>query len=147
MRLPLLASLLVGCVSGPGGQVFDIIGDHDVFVADIQPILSSRCANPACHGTPARPLGIYATGLHREDPEQTWLDTPLTDDELWANHLRIVPFVAGAPSAAAAPLLARPLAPGSGGSGHGGGVQFFDTDEPEFLTLHAWVDATLDGAP
>jgi hypothetical protein len=147
VRAPLLAALLGGCVTGPGGQVFTVVGDHDVFIDEVQPVLAARCSNPACHGTRARPLALYATGLHREDPDDTWLDTPLTDDELWANHLRIVPFVAGAPQAATAPLLARPLDPDAGGSGHGGGVQFFDPDEPEFIALQAWVSTALEEDP
>ena len=140
-----LLILLAGCVTGPGESTLPE-GDPDVFAADVQPILAARCGNPACHGTAERPLEVYGVGLHRIDPADLFLETPLSDEEKYRNLTAAEAFLAGFAAAADSPLLTKPLSPDSGGSEHTGGVQWADPTESEYLTLLDWGDDALIGA-
>ena len=139
---------LLGCVTGPGGQVVQTSPDLEVFVAEVQPVFAARCANATCHGDPARPLEIYAVHNHRFDPDDAYLDSALSEEELRLNYIGARVFIdelswlddAVVDDCA---LLAKPLEPGAGGSEHIGGVQFFDSEEAEYQTIRRWIaDAT-----
>ncbi len=129
--------LLVGCV--PEGEWVEVGPETDLdrYVAMVQPILEARCANPTCHGDAGRPLALYAPRLYRLDEERTWLDEPLTDEELELNHRRARAFLSE--PVEESQLLRKPLDEDAGGAWHDGGVQFADASEPEFLAVLAWV--------
>ena len=138
-----LMILLSGCVLDPGTAPLPE-GDPATFVDSVQPVLSARCANPACHGTVDRPFPVFAPGLHRLDPDERYLDTPLSEHELDRNQSAAEAMLASFAAAADSPLLTKPLAPARGGSDHSGGVQFADPTEAEYLALLHWADAAID---
>ena len=144
------ALVLLGCVAGPCGYAAETDPDLEVFIAEVQPVFAARCANATCHGDPARPLEIYAMHNHRLDPADVYLDSALSEEELWLNYVGAWAFIdeltwiddAVVDDCA---LLAKPLEPGAGGSEHTGGVQFFDAEEAEYQTIRGWIaDATQE---
>jgi hypothetical protein len=135
----ILALVLLGCIDGPQSSPFAMNADFDVFVDDVQPILSSRCSNPACHGAEGRPLEIYAVQQHRLDPKLAWSTEPLTDQELLLNFYRACGFMVDLEYADECDLLLKPLNAGAGGSEHVGGSQFNETSNPEYELIRAWI--------
>ncbi len=135
---------LSACVDGPGPSHELVLGDAATFATDVQPVLSTTCANPACHGNEKRPLALYAPQRHRADPARVWLDEPLTDAELARNQVRVTAFALFAPSVEHVLLLCKPLAPAEGGCEHSGGIQLMDTDEPHYHALYDWTVAARD---
>lgn len=142
MRAVAAALLLAGCVAEPGEHALPP-ADYALFAEKVQPILAARCANPTCHGSPGRPLEVYAVHLHRRDPARVHRDEPLTEAEQRHNFERARAFVLGAEGPADCLLLTKPLAPAAGGVAHGGGVQFADTAERDYATLRWWVARAL----
>jgi hypothetical protein len=142
-RAPLLVAFalmhLAGCVEGPGPGDGFVALDYEVFVAEVQPLLADRCANPSCHGTPERPLEVFAVHKHRLDPDTVYLDAALTDDELGLGFLRASALVSPDEAPSLSPLVRKPLGVAAGGAPHVGGVQFERDDDPDYLTLLAWV--------
>ena len=137
MKRLLLAFFLVGCVDGPGiGD--ELPGDYRAFEEDVQPILNG-CANPSCHGTSERPLELYSVRQHRLDPEEIYLETPLSDRELWLNFIRSCGFLMDLEAPEDCELLRKPLSVEAGGVEHGGGVQFGDLENPDYALLLDWV--------
>jgi len=114
------------------------------FELDVQPILAAGCANPSCHGTPDRPLEVYATFLHREDPADVHLDEPLSDEEMRLNRLRFCAFLVDLDDAADAAVVSKPLHPDAGGTDHVGGWLYGDTEEPDYITLLRWAQDAID---
>lgn len=139
--LPLV--LTVACVDGPGHAESPVMPDFELFVTEVEPALAS-CANPACHGRPDRPLAIYAPGLYRADPADTWVDTPLTEDESLENYRRACGFVVDSPDPLDCDLVCKPLAPAAGGCLHGGGVLHLDRSDPDHQLLVAWIQGDLE---
>ena len=70
--------------------------DYDLFVARVQPVLTSRCSQGECHGSEARPFRVYATGELRAPDAQAHPE--LTEDELWLNYLDALAFAILAPN-------------------------------------------------
>ncbi len=133
----LVALLLVACAPETDWVEVGPETDLERFVADVQPVFENRCASPSCHGTAERPLALYAPRLYREDPERIWLDEPLTDDELAANHRRARGFLSEIADESL--LLRKPLHEDAGGCWHDGDEQFHDTAEPEYLDVLEWA--------
>jgi hypothetical protein len=143
--LPLLGT--IGCIAGTEIEPLPQAGDFEQFVDLAQPILAARCANPSCHSDPDRPLFLYATHRRRLDPADTYLDTPLSDDELTHNHLRASLFVEGLEDGSESLLLRKPLAVAEGGVHHAGITVFLDASDYGYRTLHAWIETALGHAP
>ncbi len=152
MRLaaPVIASLalvpfvgaLAGC--GPEGAPVPLsFGDAATFRAEVQPILAERCANPSCHGGAARPLEIYATLRHRLYVDNIFVDEPISDEELTLNQQRAACFINDLDHGSS--LARKPLPVEEGGVQHAGGTIFSRGDDPAYLPLKAWVDATAAG--
>ncbi len=142
--LGLLAVAAGACVVvEPTPEVWPDFGGLDAFVAEAQPVLAGRCANPSCHGDPARPLALYAVHRHRLDPADTYLDAPLDEAELAHNFRQTGAFLLEVTAAEASLLLTKPLSVASGGSGHTFGAVFADTDDDGYRTLRAWARAAL----
>jgi len=143
-----LAFAPLGCVTGPGGSPAVTSPDLEQFVAEVQPVFASSCANATCHGDPARPLEIYAVHNHRLDPDDVYLDADLSEDELWLNYVGARTFIDelrwldGADADDSA-LLTKPLDPAAGGAEHTGGVQFFDAGERDYAIIRAWIADAL----
>jgi hypothetical protein len=129
--------LCAGCVSEPGSTAAPDV-DLELFDQLAMPVLALHCAGSGCHGTPDRPLALYARSAWRQDPADLVPDPPLTDDELRHNAMAAFAFVdAAAPEDSA--LLRRPLHPDAGGSDHGGGAQFAEVSDPDYALLLRWV--------
>jgi hypothetical protein len=130
----IFATLLFACVDGPG--VADLAPvDTGAFYAEAEPVLAASCANPSCHGTPERPLQVYAQYLHRADPALLWSDMELTAEEHAANLAR------SRGMAADGSLWRKPLAPERGGMRHEGGWRWSDTGDPSWRDLRRWAVA------
>lgn len=108
--------------------------DEAVFVADVEPVLEARCANPSCHGRPERPLSIFAPHFYREDSTRTFLNEALSDDELRHNYDLSCSFAVGIDFPDDCLLLRKPL----GLAYHGGGVVLDETD-PEARAIRDWL--------
>ena len=133
-----LASMLVGCAPASSGSLLPTL-DPETFAVEVQPRYELHCAYVGCHGTPDRPLALYARGAWRssaeDTPEDVFGEAPLRPAELAHNLDQTRAFLASAPDPSRSLLLLRPLAPEAGGSGHGGGVQFASVDDPDYRAL------------
>lgn len=139
MRTAALA-LAAACVTGPGGEPLALDVDYAVFVEDVQPVLSDRCANPACHGAQGRPLEVYAVHQHRLDPAEVFADTPLTPAELSLNFHRACGFLVDLERDDDCLLVRKPLAEAAGGVAHEGGDVWSDSSSPELQALRDWIE-------
>lgn len=132
--------LLLACIDGPGRSELPE-ADSGVFQESAEPELGASCGNPSCHGSVNRPYEVYAVHFHRADPDATFLDDPLTDEEHRLNQDRARAFLHPT-EPAASPLLRMPLDPAAGGLGHGGSVTvYLDRSDPGWLALAAWAGA------
>jgi len=139
--------LLSSCIEGPGEVRLEMPANFTNYKERIQPEMAASCANPSCHGTPARPMELYAVRQHRFDPDQVYADTQLTELELWMNFQRICGFVVEVDAPADCEVLQKPLATEAGGAGHVGGAQYDDTDHPAYQLLLEWLEAGPGGLP
>ncbi len=114
--------------------------DFEYFVEHVQPVLSSRCANPSCHGDSTRPLEVFAVHAHRLNPADVFVDAPLTEEELQMNYLRACGFLAIDGPASDSMIMLKPLAQEAGGGRHFGGAQFMDADAAGYRALETWID-------
>lgn len=137
-------SAALGC-GVEGGSMPLAIGDAAAFRRDVQPLLEERCANPSCHGGADRPLEIYATLRHRLSPDSIYVDEPVSDEELTLNQQRAACFI-GDLDHGTSSLARKPLPIEQGGVGHSGGIIFERGDDPAYLPLHDWVEATAAAA-
>jgi len=137
--LPVTCALaLTGCV-GPVGDGEPLeVGSIEMYAAEIQPIVTERCASGGCHGRPDRLLALYAPGQHRMDPARTYYDEPLSDEELWVNAERLAAFAHGE-DAPASLTLRKPLAEEAGGCFHEGGDVFRTTTDPGYRLMERWL--------
>ena len=106
---------------------------YEFFKTDVQPIFlkarpgHARCI--ACHGQTTTPLDLQPLGPGRT----TW-----TDEESRKNFEAIRRVVA--PGNLKSRLLLHPLEESAGGDFyHNGGKHFASQNDPEWLTLKAWV--------
>lgn len=139
VSLASLTLVTASCVEGPGPGIGVTHVDYERYVDEVQPIFAEHCANPSCHGTEDRPLEVYAVHRHRLDPDDVFLDAPLTSQELRLGFERTRALLVPGESASAALLVRKPLPESYGGAPHAGGVQFGDTWSEDYLTLWAWI--------
>lgn len=100
------------------------------FVANVQPMLTSRCAGGSCHGTRIANLFLACGG------------TP--EERRW-NYFIAVQHLGT--SASSSELMRRPLAPLRGGSFHEGGTIFESEEEADYVTMRTWAEGTLARNP
>lgn len=135
MRLAFVLAFLAG---GCASEVTEALplGTWDLFVSQAEPVLAERCANPSCHGNDARPLSLFATHRHRLAPEERFLDTPLSEEELTRNYWRAAAFVVGLTDPGECQLLTRPS------TEHAGVRVFADESDYDYERLSEWVEAS-----
>ena len=132
IRRAALTAALLGCVGN--APIEAPLLDHATFATRVQPVLASRCASPACHGSERRRLRVYAPGFFRSDPSRVHRDEALTEPELAANERSASAFALDAPSAEESLLVAKPLNRVT----HLGG-QVFSASDDEYAALVAWI--------
>lgn len=112
----------------PGGGSSYVL-DYDVFVSDIDPILTARgCDDLSCHGG-----GIRGT----------FQLSPDNDKNVDLDFSQACLQVDGA-SPADSPLLRKPLAEGAGGAAHAAttpDATFDSVDDPDYQAILAWIEA------
>jgi hypothetical protein len=140
-----LALAAAACaVEVPSAEPWPALGGVEPFAELAQPVLAERCANPSCHGNPDRPLAVFAVHRYRLDPDATFLDAPLTAEELERNFVRAAAFLLEVDAAEDSALLAKALAREAGGSGHDHGAVFTDRAEHDYVQLLDWATLALD---
>ena len=117
--------------------------DRDRYENEVQPILAASCANPSCHGRPDRPFSLFGTRAWRENPDDVFLPTQLTDAEIEHNYTQSCAFAATGDSPESAQLLLKPLEQYAG-TYHGGGVIFEGTAEEDYRVILDWVEEGWD---
>ena len=121
--------------------------NFDEFVVEIQPLLTQQCAFNGCHGTPDRPLTLYAKDYLRAEPEfpEKPLDEgALTAGELAWNYDALRMRTTGVDNADDAPLLLKCLDPAIGGIEHDGDLVIFETrDHAQYVKLRDWIQGGL----
>ncbi|HEX7480915.1 MAG TPA: hypothetical protein VF331_24145 [Polyangiales bacterium] len=100
------------------------------FVAQVQPMLTRRCAGSDCHG--AQIADLYLS-CGTSAAEQRW------NYEVSVRYLDEV--------AASSELLRRPLAVSAGGAYHEGGDIFAGVDDPDYRLLLDWAQDLVKRAP
>jgi len=133
MRRAIVFVALAGCANVEQGTTELARLDRAEFAARVLPILTESCANPSCHGRPERALSLYAPRRFREDPTRTFLDEPLTAEELEHNFRASSALVD--PHDVDASLLLRKAI----GRAHGGGVLLDGPNDDRYRTLRAWA--------
>ncbi len=108
--------------------------DRATFELDTGPLLATRCGDALCHGRPDRPFVLYSVGRHRLDPAQTFLSTPLSQQERDRNFASTLGFL-DHPTAHHTTLLRKAL----GQLGHKGGVVFEAPSDPPVQAIAAWL--------
>ena len=141
--LSALTGSLSACVESPGQREMVLFDDFDGFVTRVQPILDRSCANPSCHGNVERPLEIFSVHQHRIQADEIFMDTPLSERELWRNFERVCSFLVDFDDPAECALLEKPLAIEAGGGAHVGGTQFFDESNQDYQELLSWITEGL----
>lgn len=130
--------LLVACVTGPGSIELPE-ADTAEFYATVEPELGASCANPSCHGSVDRPFEVYAVHYHRADPDDTYVDAELSEEEHQLNFDRARAFLAPSDPAQSL-LLLKPLDPAEGGLVHGEElVVYLDRSDPGWIALADWA--------
>lgn len=133
MRWIVLAMFTVGCAGPDPGTTPVAQPDRAEFATTILPILAERCANPACHGRPERALSLYAPLRFRADATRTWLDEPLTPQELEHDYCAVSGLIDPAdPDRSLLLQKALERAP------HGGGRVLEPEDGPHRM-IRAWI--------
>ena len=130
------------CIDGPLDDDERDGVDLVRFADDVQPVLASRCASQACHGSTRRPLALYATGSYRIDASRTFFDEVIDTDELHLNALTVLLFADGYPLGETE-VLAKPRAEAMGGTWHGGGAVFEGSDDPGHAALLEWLELAV----
>jgi hypothetical protein len=138
---------LAACAVDPPDALPLPAGDLAVFATEAQPVLDRSCADGTCHGRADRPFAIYSPGRRRADPARTFLDEPLTDEELAANArsvdaLALDPLLDGEPIDACR-VLCKPLAVAAGGCGHVGGAIFDGRDDRGYRGVRAYLETLV----
>ena len=109
----------------PGGGANYVL-DFAVFQSQVEPILTARgCDDLNCHGGGIR--GTFEL-------------SPANDKDVTFDFSQARLQVNGNDPAAST-LLVKPLAESAGGAAHGGGEFFASTDDPDYQTLRAWIEA------
>lgn len=121
--------------------------EYEQYVAEVQPVVATRCASLGCHGAVERSLSLYAVGYLRAAP--VFAGTPLdehqlTEAELAWNHESMRMRLLDASSPETTDLMLKCVPPGLGGYLHADGIVVFETlDDPDYQTLIAWIGTAL----
>lgn len=135
-----IALVLLGCVGG-GDEIRVPDADWATFVSEVQPVFEQSCSNPSCHGADDRPFEVFCPQRHRLDPDDTWRDTPLTEEELRLGFENARGFLVGIERPQDCPLVALPSSPD-----HASGRVFEDRTAPGWAAIFRWV-ADAGGEP
>jgi hypothetical protein len=109
----------------PGGGSAYVL-DYDVFVSDVDPILSAHgCDNLSCHGG-----GIRGT-----------FELSPSDDKDVAMDFSQARLQVDGDVPEESPLLQKPLSEGAGGAAHAGTAPFDSVDDADYQTILAWIEA------
>ncbi len=118
-------------------------GDADAFVANVQPVLEDRCADPSCHGHVDRPFRVFGVLRERLDPTTTLPSDPLTAAELASNMRAFESFALDTVEAGQTLdeclILRKPLPPEELGAAHVGGVIFDSTYDRQWRAMYHWI--------
>lgn len=142
-----IASLAASVAMGACEPEADLYGvperDPIAFQNQVYPILLRDCAFPACHGAPGRFFHIYGPGRTRL-LETTLPYAPATPEELAMSFDRTRSMLVDPDGPRRAPLLRKPLAIGSGGSGHKGDTPngtaiYASKEDPSYIALFRWA--------
>ena len=121
--------------------------DYEMYVADVQPIVATRCASLGCHGAVERALSLYAVGFLRAPPlfPGTPLDEyQLTEAELAWNHDSMRMRLLDAESPQTTVLVLKCIDPAVGGQVHADGLVVFESeDDLDYQTLVTWIDTAF----
>ena len=121
--------------------------DFESYVADVQPIVRTQCAFLPCHGSPDRPLTLYAVGFLRA--KSSFSGAPLdehtlTESERAWNYDAMRMRLLDERSADESQLLLKCLDPDEGGIYHGDGVVVFpNRRSPGYRKLAAWIEGAF----
>lgn len=133
----------IGCVDDDGDSVLLPEAELAAFRDDVQPVLSEDCSKENCHGRLGRPLGLYAVGAVRLDPEDADSDIQLTDAEIEANLLRARGFLVDITEPETSLLLTKPLPVSDGGTVHEPGAVFDSPVDHRYVAIFDWVELAL----
>ena len=114
--------------------------DYEQFAVDVQPILAEHCGNPSCHGRPDRAFSLYSHRNWRVDPDELFLPSPLTSDELAHNYTSACVQSSETDNPEDTMLLLKPLGDVSG-TYHGGGTLFADTTDRSYRIVLNWLES------
>jgi hypothetical protein len=111
--------------TAPGGGSRYVL-DYPTFASQIEPMLTAKgCDDLNCHGGGIR--GTFEL-------------SPAGDKDVALDFAQASLQVTG-DNPPQSPLISKPLDPNAGGSVHGGGVFFVDTDDADYQALLAWIEA------
>jgi hypothetical protein len=119
--------------------------DYQYFLEKVYPVLETRCAFYACHGSRQRSFQIYAVGRMREilDPDPIFQNPlPLTPTERERNFKMAAGMLYGFDNPEDSLLFSKPL---TGGTRHGGQTLFggpnvfLSRGDPDYQTLLKWA--------
>lgn len=134
-----LALLLLSCGACINGSDMQALPNDQLepFAELAQPVLETRCANPSCHGNGERPLAVFAVHRYRMDESSTFVDAPLTEEELRLNLLRAALFTVDLEHASDSMLLVKPR------SRHADVDVFTDDADFDYRRLHGWIETAM----
>ena len=145
---PLLAPLaLVACVDNPPQALPDL--DVAFHRCRVQPIVDARCSTLACHGDVRRPFHSFTRNRMRLVGTNLQRNLPLSAEELQLNYDSAIGF-ADPEVPEESWLLLKPLDADAGGYYHRGkelysaGDVFLDVEDPDYVTLSAWVSGETE---
>ncbi len=139
MRGALVLALLgaAGCGTEDGPLALPDL-DVEMLRGRVQPMFDRVCAQTSCHGEPKRPFRLYSRfGLRGPAPRRSHV---LSETELDANLQMARGFLGSVGTSPESMLLRKPLREAAGGVAHGGGDQFYDRVDPDYLLLACWLE-------
>ena len=147
LTLALLIFLSGGCADDSGYNTARIPPDldYEYYVEKVQPIMETRCAFYACHGSQERSFQIYQEARMRQNPEAGLIEAtlPLTDSELERNFRQAAGLIFGHRDRENSLLFSKPLESGTrhgGATLFGGPDVFLSREDPDYQTLLQWAN-------
>lgn len=139
----LVAFALVGCQElGGAGEVAAL--DEAFFRCEVQPVLTTYCAQLACHGDGRRHLTLFARNRLRLAGDEGARNAFLSDAERGLNY-RAAQLMVDLDRPEHSLLVLKPLEPAAGGYYHvgsetfGGGDVFSDPGDRSHRVLLDWA--------
>lgn len=118
--------------------------DEAYFRCRVQPVLARSCSQLACHGDSRRFFRVFARNRLRSGGAESERDVPMRDEEVRANFDAARAMIDEG-DVELSLFFTKPLDARAGGAFHrgaeifGGGNVFLSRDEPDYMTLRAWV--------